>query len=257
MKKIILVICVILAANGVHAQEKLIACGDPTYPPFTWKEGDKIIGVFPEVVEMIFGKLGIDVESEHVGDWKLCQLKVKSGKVDMLMAGYMTDERKVYAQYPATPVSDDPTAVFVWKGKEFPFEKWADLTGKRVGELIGSTEGQDFDEFLAKNTTVSYVRTRLQNFQKLERDRIDCTIIGLYAGLILVKKHGYEGKIIPLENPIKTEYLYFAFSKQSNFLKYLPQVDTELQKLRANGTIEKLIQKYIDYYVTTQIGESK
>ena len=242
----------IVLASLAQAEETLVACGDVGYPPFTWKEGDKIIGVFPELVEMIFGKFGIQVNSRDAGNWNRCQMKVKYGDMDMLMAGYKTEERKEYAIYPETPVCEDPTSIFVWKDRTFPYDTWDDLKGKRVGEMLGSTEGEEIDEFLAKYTTVDYVSTRLQNFKKLEHDRIDFTIIGLYPGRILVKRYGYEEKIISLEKPLRTENLYFALSKKSKFLTYLPQVDAELQKLREDGTIEKLIDKYIDYYIATQ-----
>ena len=251
MHKLLIFIIPFIISGSVYADDTVIACGETSFPPFNWKEGEKIIGVAPEAARIIFEGIGINFDCRDHGPWKRCQYYVKKGSVDMFVAGYINDERKKYAVFPKIYLYEDPAAVFVWKGNEFSFEKWEDLIGKRIGRILGGSLGKDFDSFIEKNLDTEYVATWIQNFKKLELKRIDFFATGLFPGIIMTKRFGYEGKVIPLKNPIKTNYLYFAFSKKSKFLKYMPQVEAGLQKLREDGTIEKLIQKYINYYIAT------
>jgi len=248
MKLLLFLIINAFLLNSLMAKEKLLASGHQDYPPFMWKDGDKIIGVGPEVITTIFSKLGIEVECNYVGPWKRVQRNIRRGDIDVFVA-YKTKEREVYANFTKIYLSDDPTAVFVWKGREFKFEKWEDLIGKRGGGILGGSLGNEFDKFIKEKLTYEYVSNRWQNFAKLKKNRLDYAPTGLYAGLLQAKKLGYEEKIIALKKPILTEYLYLAISKKSKFRKYLPEVEKELSKLIANGTIKRLITKYIDLYI--------
>ncbi len=141
-------VLLVLSALPVHANCPLIACGHPDYPPFTWQEEDKIVGVGPEVAAAILKELGVELVSRYVGNWKRCQKEIKLGKVDMFLAAYKTNERESYADYVPTYVAKDPTAVFVWKERTFEFNTWNDLIGKRIGTNLGGSMGEGFDAFI-------------------------------------------------------------------------------------------------------------
>ncbi len=173
-----------------HASQPLIACGHPNYPPFMWQEDEKIVGAGPEIAAAIFKELGVELISRHVGNWKRCQKEVKLGKVDMFVAAYKTKEREGYADYVPTYIAKDPTAVFVWKERTFEFNTWDDLIGKRIGTVLGGSMGEEFDAFIIKHYEEHQVSTRLQNFRKLEANRIDFHPTGLYSGRLEVAKHG-------------------------------------------------------------------
>ncbi|WP_019616343.1 substrate-binding periplasmic protein [Psychromonas ossibalaenae] len=263
MLKIILVITAALIIGIVsfvstaYAKEKIIACGHPDYPPFMWKEGEKTVGAGVEIAEIIFRELDIEVISKSIGNWRRCLATVASGKADLIIAAYRTDERVKYAKFTKTPLSEDPMVIFVWKGKEFKFEKWEDLKGKTAGILWGDSYGQEFELFLIENIKLEYVTRRSQNFKKLELGRVDFGPMGLHTGLIQAKKYGYSGKVVTLKTPVISNYLYMAMSNKSKYLPYLPQIELELQKLHANGTIERLIKKYIDYYADMTINDEQ
>jgi len=254
---VVLITSTIPLFNAVHAKEKLIACGHPDYPPFMWREGENTIGVAAEVVEILFRELDIEVVSKNIGNWKRCLSTVKDGKTDLIVSAYLTDERMKYAKFTQIPLSADPSAIFVWKGREFKFDKWEDLIGKNAGVLLGESHGQEFDLFLEKNIKIQYVSRRLQNYKKLELGRIDFEPTGLHTGLIQTKRYGYGEKIIALKTPVATNYLYIAMSNKSKYLPYLPQIELGLQKLHTNGTIEKLIKKYTDYYIETTTSDEQ
>ena len=129
--------------------------------------------------------------------------------------------------------------------------KRGDLIDKIVGIRLGTSLGKDFDTFLdTKVRHITKVSTHQQLYRMLELGRIDFTPDGLYPGLLTIKKFGFEGDIIPLETPINKEYLYAPISKKSRYIKYLPQYEAGLKKFRADGTINRLVDKYMKSYVT-------
>jgi len=159
---------IILLHQIPFAEEIAIVSGHPDYAPFMWQDGDKIAGAAIEVVEMIFQDLGINVESKYVGPWKRVQKNLEYGNIDLLCAAYITDKRRKYAQFSLEPLWIEPTMVFVWHSKVFPFESWDDLKGKTFGELIGASQGQKFDNWRKQNTSIEYVSKRRLNIVKLE-----------------------------------------------------------------------------------------
>lgn len=252
MKKIVAIIVLIIFSPALSvAGDKLIVSGHQEYAPFMWKEGDKIVGASIDALGMIFDELGIRFESRYVGPWKRAFYNLRKGHIDAISAAYITDEREAYAVFTEEFLAEDNTSVFVLKGKEFKFDKWDDLKGKTFGELHGASQGQEFDDWRKKNAKVEYVGDRKLNIRKMEKGRIDCFVTGHYGGLMNIKKLGYEGKVVPLKNPVRKNYLHVAFSKKSEFLKDIPRIDSKIKELREKGIIGALIQKN----VSTQVDE--
>lgn len=237
-----------IQVNNAHAGEELMACGHPDYPPFMWNENGKVVGVATEIAQIIFGELNIEVNNHFDGNWGRCLLQIETGKMDLLVSGYLNDERRIYADFTENYLSDDPTVIFVWKGKEFKFEKWEDLIGKRMGGILGGSISNEWDEFTVKKLDITNVSKRIQLFKMLELGRIEFAPTGLFTGQIQIKKYGYTGKIVALPKPIETGYLYIAISKKSKYLKHLPYVNKRLEELKNDGTVKRLLSKYVDYY---------
>ena len=247
-----LLFCTIfIVAVQAHAEQTVIACGHPNYPPFMWQEEKKIIGAGPEIAAQILKQWGLKLDSRYVGNWKRCQKEIQLGRVDMFVAAYKTKERESYADYLPAHLAQDPTAAFVWSTRTFRYRSWDDLIGKRIGTNLGGSMGEAFDAFIKNNFKEHQVSTRLQNFKKLEANRIDFHPTGLYAGLLDAAKHGYEGRIIPLEPHINTEYLFFAFSKKSPFKQLIPKMNTALNRMKREGTVQPVIQRFLKQYSKT------
>lgn len=244
----------LFASTRPFAAEGVIVSGHEEYAPFMWRQGDEIVGVGIDVVNIIFHDLGINVTSRYVGPWKRILRKIELGEVDILCGGYITDDRLEYMDFSEEPLSADPTAVFVWHTRAFPFETRDDLKGIRFGEVLGESQGQEFDAWRNKYASVEEVPTSILNIKKLEANRIDAFATGLYSGLLHIKKEGYAGRIIPLKHPVNTEYLHIGISKKSKYIQYLPQINRKLRELRRNGTIERLIQYHLEDYSATQLG---
>lgn len=98
---------------------------------------------------------------------------------------------------------------------------------------------------MADRLTIEYVSQIVQNFRKLDAGRIDYLIAPEHNAQIKASALGFADKITILPAPINSENEYMAISKQSPCLKYLPDVNKKLEEMIQNGTVERLIEKYI------------
>jgi len=246
MKRLLITLLFIYSTTALYS-DTIKLCGDPNYPPFNWSKDGHIIGVGPEVVSIIFKELGHKVDTKYAGNWARCQRDLEFGDRDIFTAGYKTTKRLQYMNYSEIPLKDDPQVVIVKKGNEFPFKIWEDLKGKVAGHILGSTLGEKFDKFLEENIEVQRVSSRIQNFKKLERERIDFEVVGLWSTLIQMKKLGFENKLSYLKTPVSTENMYIAISKKSKLVNEITYIEKRLEQMHKDGTIDRLINKYINY----------
>ena len=101
---------------------------------------------------------------------------------------------------------------------------------------------------LNKKLSIQKIRKTIQNFKLLEAGRVDYAIIGLYPGFSNASITGFDDKIEILPRPILVENFYMTFPKKSKFKPLLPKVNKIIQRLIDEGTIEKWVKKYQDYY---------
>ncbi|MES2126400.1 MAG: transporter substrate-binding domain-containing protein [Pseudomonadota bacterium] len=221
------------------------ATGHPGWPPYSWQHEDTIVGVGAELAQRILAELGITVRFRPSGNWKRAQAEVQAGNVDLLVAAYRTDERRRTLLFPATPFAADDNVLWVAKGREFAFDKWEDLVGKRGTAMLGESYGQAFDTYIARHLQVERVSTALQNLQKLALGRADYYPFSLHGGQIQVNQLGFTGKIEHLPTVVSSEGVYLAISNKSALAPYLPRIEAVLARMRADGTLEQLMHKYV------------
>lgn len=236
----------LLALGAVAgAAEVATVSGHPNWPPFSWQEGERLTGVGVELAGIVFGDVGIAVRPVVHGNWKRVQLGAEGGELDAVVAIYATAERRRYLAYPETAYTTDSNMVWVTKGKEFHYAQWSDLVGKRGTAMQGESYGEQFDRFIHDRLVMDWVNTPEQNLKKLTQGWADFYPFSLYGGQIQVRQLGYEGRVVALPRPISTEGVHLALAKKSPLLKYLPQLEAAIRKRRADGTVERLLAKYI------------
>lgn len=250
-KMFLLILVILIMSTPAYSGQTLIASGHNEYPPFMWKEGDKIVGVGAELTSIIFGELGIKVKSISVGPWKRLQEKAKTGEVDLILGIYKNEERLKYLIYPSESYTSDPVVIFVKKGKSFPFTEWADLAEKQGGAIIGDSFGQEFDLYAEKNLKIYKVNQISQALNMMVLGRLEYVIGGLYSGRVQMTEMGITNEIEYLSKPVASPVAYQAFSKESNFIKYMPYFNKRISELKADGTIVELIEKHMAHWGKT------
>lgn len=238
----IALICCGCGAKSMTAKEgKLIMATNAEFPPYEYKEGDKIVGIDAEVAKLIADKLGLELEIADV-DFDSIIPGVQSGKYDMGMAGMtVTDERKEKVNF-----SDSyATGVQVVIVKEDSVIKSIDdLEGKKIGAQQGTT-GYIYASDTPENG--GYGEENVTGYQNgalaveaLKGGKVDCVIIDNEPAKAYVAAN--EGLKI-LETEFVTEDYAICFAKENTELQ--TKVNDALKELIEDGSVKKVVDTYI------------
>jgi len=244
----------VILSVSIFSQDTLTITGHPEYPPVSWLENGKLVGVASEIAKTVFTELGIPHKTVALESWEKVQNAAKNGEVDVVNAIYSNPERQDYMDYTLSFMKD-PVAIFVWKGRDFEYNEWQDLKGKVGNTMIGESYGPEFDQFIVDNLECNITLEMIQNFHEL-KDRIaDYSIIGLYPGLAYLHSTAFKDSVEVLSNSVVEEDFYLTFSKKSQYTHLIPQVNEIIQRLIDDGSIEKWITEFTEYYNTSKAAE--
>ncbi len=157
-KKILsaIVFLIFISCQSLSAQEPLVVSGNIKAPPISWEEHKKLTGVGPDLVSDILKELGVEYEMKITGNWQQVHDKAKNGKVDIIVGAVSNTDRAKYLDF-SIPYVIQPTVIVTEKGKEFEFNTYGDLVGKRGVSNIGESYGEEFDQFIKAKLDVQYI----------------------------------------------------------------------------------------------------
>ncbi|WP_137939632.1 transporter substrate-binding domain-containing protein [Chitinivorax sp. B] len=246
--------CVALSACALEAT----ACGHHDYPPWNWQRGNQIVGACVEVVRRAFEKAGVTVRFNYVGPWKRCQALIQNGDVDINICALRNTERESYSKAVEVPMGINPIVAFVRKGREFPLQRWEDLSGKSIGLVVGVSMGPEFDEFLQRNTRLQLVSEPTLNLRKLMLDRVDVVPLGLQTGLLQIDTLRLAGRIVPLAKPLTEGKLHISVSNRSSWLlPYLDTVEQYLARPEYRRELAELLGRYHSEYLADGMNTNR
>jgi polar amino acid transport system substrate-binding protein len=222
---------------------KITATGHPDYPVIAFKEGDTIAGAAPDLVSAIAKKLNVPLESKYMGSWEEVQAAARDGKADLIFDIYYNDARAGYLDYVRPAFMYDDVAVFVVKGKEFPFKDKNDLIGKKGVTNKGESYGNEFDAFMADKLDVTRTNGIGEAFKELLAGKADYLIAGYYPGLAKAAANGLKDQVVPLDQALLAAETFVAFSKKSPCRSLAPDFGQGITELTTNGSFDKMISE--------------
>ncbi len=235
--------------SAVYAEEckVLTVSGSYDWAPYLLYDKDtkKISGVSYEIINIIGERLNIPVEFKVDIPWKRILLQVEKGKIEMCASIYWNEERDKLYNY-SIPILQDEIRAFVLKGKEFEFNSFKDLEGKKGGIPFGASFGPEFDNYAKKHLKIdSGSKDKNAHFTKLFKGRNDYFVSALFDVSIALKKAGFQDKIVALPKAIIVNKVYFIMPKKSPCSGLLPEINSIIKDLKEDGTIERILNKYI------------
>ena len=274
MKKFLsLILAVLMVATGVIAfascakeENVLVMATNAAFPPYEYKDGDKIVGIDAEIAQAIADKLGMTLKIEDV-EFGSVLTGVEMGKYDMGMAGItVTDERKekmdfsnTYATGIQVIIVKDGSAItslddlFVFdeegnptalKNTEIKVGVQQDTTGDIYSSC--AVDGWGFndlneDESIKTDRVVRY-KTGAEAVAALKSGKVDMVIIDNEPAKSFVEAN--EGiHILEGDNEYAVEDYAICVKKGDSEL--LAKINKALDELKADGTIAAIINKYI------------
>ena len=233
------------AANATDAptEAKVIVVGYTLYEPMNYlDENGKLIGFDTELAEAVFGQLGYTVLFQEI-DWSSKYTDLDSGTIDCVWNGFTCNtadddgilrSEKVDFSYNYM----ENRQVIVAKA-DSGITSAADLVGKVAAVESGSAgesyaasfEGVSVKGFLKQTDCLFEVNAGTADFAVL-----DAQLAKAYAG-----KGDYANIVIVDALSSDVEYYAIGFKKGSPLTA---EVNAQLEKLGADGTIAKLAEKY-------------
>ena len=217
-------------------KEKLTMATNATFPPYEFYENEKIVGIDAEIAEKIAEKIGMELEIVDT-EFGSIIAGVQSGKYDIGMAGMtVTDERKESVNF-TTSYATGIQSIIVPEGSDI--KTLDDLAGKKIG-VQQDTTGHIYaaDEF--GDEMVSPYNKGTDAVAALVAGKVDCVIIDNQPAKSFVEVN--EGLVI-LDTDYAVEDYAIAIAKENTEL--LEKVNTALEELIADGTVQTIIDKYI------------
>lgn len=205
------------------------------FPPYEYYEEDKIVGIDAEIAKAICDKLGYDLVIDDM-EFDSIITAVQSGKADFGMAGMtVTDERKEAIDF--TDTYANAIQVIIVKEGSDKVKSADDLAKATVGVQLGTTgdlyvskiEGCNVDQYSKGNDAVL----------ALTQGKVDAVVIDNEPAKAFVAAN--EGLTI-LEEPFENEDYAICVAKNSDLTE---QINGALKELKADGTIQSIIDKYI------------
>ncbi|AZO85538.1 cystine ABC transporter substrate-binding protein [Stutzerimonas stutzeri] len=217
-----------------------------TYPPFSFVDADgKLTGFEVEFSEALAKELGVKVKLQPT-KWDGILAALESKRLDAVINQVTISEerKKKYDFSEPYTVSGIQALVLTKKAAELNIKTAADLGGKKVGVGLGT----NYEQWVKANVPTADVRTYEDDptkFQDLRVGRIDAILIDRLAALEYAKKAK------------DTTAAGDAFSRQEAGIalrkgepELLAAVNKAIDKLRADGTLKKLSEKYFSADVT-------
>jgi polar amino acid transport system substrate-binding protein len=232
-----------------HPPESFTISGQPERPPFYWREGEECLGAGRELAELALSSVGLNAVFQCNETWERALFDAKQGKLDAVVGSIPTEGRSRFLAFVEPFLTETAISVWVWKERSFAYNGWSDLIGKRGVLVGGESTGEAFEVFAKKKLDLNYVSSPLEAMKKLSFGRVQFFLFSRYGGVLLVKKFGYEERIVLTGPPVSVEKVHFAVSKRSRLAEYLPHLETAMFKLRAEGEFERLLKKYEALYL--------
>ena len=231
------------AATDDNAEkETLIMATNATFPPYEYYEGSEIVGIDAEIGAALAEKLGMDFKIEDM-EFDSIIPAVTSGKASMGMAGMTVTEDRLKSVDFSDSYATGVQAIIVKEGSDITSvdDLFADGASHKIGVQTGTTG----DLYTTDDIEGAGLGT-VERFQKgadavlaLTQGKIDCVVIDNNPAKSFVAAN--EGLQI-LDTEYAVEDYAICLPKDSPLTE---KINAALAELTADGTIQKIIDKYI------------
>lgn len=245
MKKIAaLVLALLISLTAVSAlADTLVMATNASFPPYEYVEGDKVVGIDADIAAAICEKLGYDLQIDDM-EFDSLIAAVQSGKADFAMAGMtVTEERQQMINFSDSYATGIQSVIVK---EDSDITSVDDLFAEGANHTVGvqlSTTGDiyttgDIEE--AGLGTVQRFPNGNEAVMALVNGKIDCVVIDNEPAKAYVAAN--PGLKV-LDSSYAVEDYAAAIAKDNTEL--LEKFNAALAELKADGTIDAIIAKYI------------
>ncbi|WP_322995102.1 transporter substrate-binding domain-containing protein [Castellaniella sp.] len=225
------------AAASLAASNTIRIVTDPTFPPMEFTESGVRTGFDIELTEALAKEAGLTIEWTDI-DFKGLIPAVISGRADAAVSAiYITEARSQVVDFTHSYYAG---GLVVLTKKDGPIKTLKDLDGKKVSVQVGTKSVKYLQEHYPDVQRVE-VEKNQEMFNLVEVGRTDAAVTGKPAAKLYAQSHP---DLTVLNEQITTEEYGIAVSK--NQPKTLQALNEALGRLKANGTYDKIVNKWFE-----------
>lgn len=229
--------------DGADAKkETLVMATNATFPPYEYYEGSEVVGIDAEIGAALAEKLGMDFKIEDM-EFDSIIPAVTSGKASIGMAGMTVTEDRLKSVDFSDSYATGVQAIIVKEGSDI--KSVDDLFAEGANHTVGVQTGTTGDIYTTDDIEGAGLG-KVERFPKgadavlaLAQGKIDCVVIDNNPAKSFVAAN--EGLTI-LDTEYAVEDYAICLPKDSELTD---KINAALAELTADGTIQKIIDKYI------------
>ena len=207
------------------------------FEPYEYYENDKIVGIDAEIAEAICDKLGYTLVIDDM-EFESIVTAVSSGKADFGMAGMtVTEDRMKSIDF--TDTYTNAVQVIIVKEGSDKVKSADDLEKATIGVQMGTTGDIYVSDYEKTGATIERYSKGADAVLALSQGKVDAVVIDNEPAKSFVAQN--EGLKI-LDDPFEDEEYAICVAKGSELTE---KINGALKELKEDGTIDKIIKKYI------------
>lgn len=214
----IVAVVVTLGALPARAEcTKLVASGNPEYPPYLWRDGidgSRLVGANAALMQLLSERIGLPIEMRYIGSWARVQEEMRSGRIDLIAGAFLTRERLDYMDYIHPIIATTRSVVITAPNGALDYKEWPDLIGKKGVTVVNNSFGEAFDRYAEQNLTIEEVAKLDNALQMVAHKRVDYLVYEDAPARAFAARLGIVG-LKEGKNAISNEDLYLTLSHRS------------------------------------------
>ena len=234
--KLLLIGSMVLSVSATAlAKDKIYVGTNAEFPPFEYLENGEITGFDMDLVHEIGKLVDADIKIVDMGfDGLLPALQMK--KVDLVIAGMTANEERMKTVSFTQPYYTASQVIIVKDGND-SIKSFADLKGKKVGVMLGFTGDMVVSEI--DGVKIERFNAAYAGIMALQAGKVEAIVLDSEPAKNYVAQN--KGLVLADADAEQEEY---AIAVRKNDKALLEKVEKALSEIKANGTYDKLIQKY-------------
>ena len=243
---VLMVLCLAACKSTAQTAEEgyLTMATNAEFPPYEFIENNQVTGIDAEIAAAIAEKLGLELKIENM-EFDSIISAVKGGKADVGVAGMtITPERLEEVDF-TTSYATGVQVVIVTE--DSPITSVEDLFAEGAFHTIGvqlSTTGDLYSTWDIEDMGLGKVdryNKGADAVMALKSGKVNCVIIDNEPAKAFVAEN--EGlKILDTEYAVED----YAIAMNKNNPELYEQVNAALEELIADGTVQAILDKYIN-----------
>lgn len=228
---------------------KVRVAGTADYEPYTYvDENDNVTGFDIEVIKAI-DELAPEIECEYTyTQWDTLLPGLDADKFDVVSNQLgVTEERQEMYLYPQCPFLFCGSSII--SSVENPLETLEDLSGKKVGAIVGSSFTTQMEQYLDEHPDafeLEYLDGTLpQMLDEIVNGRVDATFNDPSAAYNKAQIAGTADRLHISDEIYNGGFSYFLFPKTEKGQEIADIFDKYLPELYYNGTLSELAKEYL------------